>query len=568
MTNQEAAKQYNLPVKLVEILRCLPNYDPFALAQPGDYFDRDAAEMVVELFEEHIKHPEGPLVGKPFKLERWQEATLLNFYGWRKSNGWRRFNECLIYIGKKNGKTTFTAGWLAIELRYLTAFGSQLYSAAASRDQAALVFNCIAKMLNFDKDLAAGLSVYGSSGAGTMRSIVRQEIMASYKCMSKEANTGDGVSPDFLLVDELHRHKDGELTETLEKSTAAKPQAIILKTTTADYDRPSICNRTVAYGRSVCANDGDRSKPGYDPAFLPVIFEISPSEYKADPECWKRPETWRKANPNIGVSVQESFYEREVQKCMDDPALLNNFLRLHLNIVTEQSEIWIPMDKWDACQTGRTDEDLKGSPCWAGFDLSATQDLTALTLCWKHPEGGYDVRWWFWIPGDQIEKREKNDGVPYRVWQTSNHIELIPGEVVDIEVVQDRLVSIFNEYKVQKICADPWNNSATMQYLINRGFDVGIFRQGPSSITEPGKEMMRRIIEGTFRHNGNPIARWNASNAMIKNAPNETFSLDKDKAERRIDGIAAAIMAVGCTMEASQVKGSAYAQGGVVWGSG
>jgi phage terminase large subunit-like protein len=567
LTNEAAAKQYGIPIKLVALLRSLPNYDPFHLAQPGDYFDVDIAENVVELFEEHIKHPEGPLVGKPFKLEGWQEATLLNFYGWRKPDGSRRYNECLIYIGKKNGKTTFSAGWLAIELRYLSSFGAQFYSAAASRDQAALVFNCIAKMLNFDKDLAAGLNVYGASGAGTSRSIARPETMSSYKCMSKEANTGDGVSPDFLLIDELHRHKDGELTETLEKSTAAKPSAIIIKTTTADYDRPSVCNRTVAYGRSVCANDGNRNKPGYDPALLPVIFEISPAEYKADPECWKKPETWRKANPNIGVSVPESFYEREVQKCMDDPALLNNFLRLHLNIVTEQSEIWIPMDKWDSCLPGRDDEQLHNTQCWAGFDLSATQDLTSLALCFKHPDGGYDMRWWFWIPGDNIDNREKKDGVPYRVWQTDGHIELIPGEVIDIEVVQDRIVSILNDYHVQTIGADPWNNSATMQHLINRGFNVKVFRQGPASITEPGKEMMRRIIEGTLRHNRNPIARWNASNAMIKNAPNETFSLDKDRAERRIDGIAAAIMSIGCAMEEVQ-KESAYAQGGVIWGGG
>jgi phage terminase large subunit-like protein len=567
-SDKSLAAKYKIPARAVELMRSLPNYDPFALARPIDFIDLDHAEMVIDLFNNHIKVPDGDHAGEQYILPWWQEATMLNFYGWWEPGGFRRFREAIIYVGKKNSKTTWTAGWGAIEFRFLAKHGAQFLSAAATREQAGHVFKAWCNMLHFDDVLREGIEIYGEKGPGTVKSIVRPEIHGAYKPMSRDADSGDGVGPDFLLIDELHRHKDGELMETLEKSTAAKRNALIIKTTTADYDRPSPCNAMVRRARLICQNDGDPNKPGYAPRTLPCLFEVTQQEYKENPDCWQDLEYWKKANPNWGLTVHEEFAIDEIQKAKDDPATLNNLLRLHLNIVTEQSEIWIPMDKWDACQTGRTDEELRNEPCWAGFDLSATQDLTSLALCWKHPDGGYDMRWWFWIPGDKLHDREKKDGVLYSSWQREGFIELIPGEVIDVEIVQDRLLSIFNEFNVQKVCADPWNNSATMQFLINRGFNVGVFRQGPASITEPGKEMMRRIVEKTFRHNGNPIARWNASNAMIKNAPNETFSLDKDKAERRIDGIAAAIMAVGGAMEGVTVKQSAYATGGVVWGSG
>jgi phage terminase large subunit-like protein len=558
MTDEQAAKAFDLPRKLVRLLRVLPNYDPFALAQPGDYFDLSKAEEVIDLFLEHVKHPEGPLVGEPVELAPWQESTMLNFYGWRRADGRRRFRECLIYVPKKNGKTTWATGWMAIELAYLAAPGSQFYSAASNREQAALAFQCFCKMRRFDEDMKSRTTVYGENAPASPKAIMRPEMAISYKPLSKDADSGDGVSPDFLLIDELHRHASPELAEVLIKSTAAKPDAVIIKTTTADYDRPSLCNREVAYARQVCANQGDPNQPGYDPAYLPVVYEITPKEYKEDQECWRKPEYWRKANPNIDISVKEEFYAREAQKCGDDLTQLNNFLRLHLNIITDQSEAWIDMMKYDACQAGRSDEELIDCEGYGGFDLSCVNDLTSFSICWAHPDGGYDQRWWYWIPDHKIVEKEKKDNVPYRHWQSQGFIELIPGEVIDIAYVNDQIYKLCERYNVKRVGADPWNNAASMQYLINRGIEVERFAQGPQSITEPGKEMERRIIEGTFRHNGHPIARWNFANAMIKHAPNESFSLDKKAAEKRIDGVAAAIMAVGMCMRYAEESRSAY----------
>lgn len=566
-SDKSLALKHKIPARAVELMRSLPGYDPFPLARPDDFIDLDRAENVIDLYNSHIKIPDGDMAGQPYILPWWQEATMLNFYAWWQPGGFRRFRECIIYVGKKNAKTCWTAGWAAIELRFLCQHGAQFYSAAATREQAGHVFKAWCNMLHFDEVLHEGIEIYGEKGPGTLKSIIRPEMHAAYKPMSRDADSGDGVGPDFLLVDELHRHKDGELTETLEKSTAAKRNAIIIKTTTADYDRPSICNRMVQRARLICLNGGDPSKPGYAPRTLPCLFEVTPEEYKQNPLCWQDIEYWKKANPNWGVTVHEEFAIEEIQKAKDDPSLINNLLRLHLNIVTEQSEIWIPMDKYDLCEEGRSDKDLLKQPCWGGLDVSTNKDLTSLALAWKHPKGGYDMRWWFWIPADGIEEKEKRDNVPYRVWANEGYIELIPGEVIDQGWIQSKVLELSKQYHIQEIACDPWNNSAMMQFLIDHGVNAIIFRQGPASITEPGKECESKIIEGKFRHNRNPIARWNFSNAMITHCPNETFKLAKDKSERRIDGVAAAIMAVGCAMKGAEKK-SVYATRGVAYGTG
>jgi phage terminase large subunit-like protein len=225
------------------------------------------------------------------------------------------------------------------------------------------------------------------------------------------------------------------------------------------------------------------------------------------------------------------------------------------------------MDKYDVCAPTRDDSELYGMPCYGGMDLSTTQDLTSFCLAWKHPDGGYDMRWWFWIPGDKLMDRIKKDGVPYQVWANDGWLELIPGEVIDQEYVKQRIMEICAQYRVVTIGADKFNNTWIMQELDRNKINVQPFAQNAGTITEPAKELMTRVIEGKFRHGCNPVARWNFSNAVIKKFPNDTFRLDKDKAEKRIDGVAAAIMAVGCSMQDIKVE-SVYARYGVLSGSG
>jgi phage terminase large subunit-like protein len=320
----------------------------------------------------------------------------------------------------------------------------------------------------------------------------------------------------------------------------------------------------------VLENDGDKAKPGYSPSMLPAIFEIPAAEYKKKPDIWKDLEAYERVNPSFGVTVDREFYVRMIQQAKDDETQVPGLLRLHLNIVTTNSEIWIPMDKYDACLPGRSEEELSTCSSFGGLDLSSTEDLTAFVLAFGHPDGGYDIKPFFWMPerpgGRPLRAKADKDSAPYQVWVDLGYMTLTPGEVVDHGFIQEQILELCNRYNTVDIGVDPWNSAAVMSWLGNHNVTCVKFGQGPSSITEPGKEMEKRIIDGTLRHNEHPVLRWNMSNAMKRLHPNDTFKLDKEAAKYRIDGVPATIMAIGRCMFAEIKAPSVYETEDVAWG--
>src|SRR5690606_38451299 len=141
-----------------------------------------------------------------------------------------------------------------------------------------------------------------------------------YKALTSEAETKHGLNPQLVVNDELHAHDDRDLIDVMMTAMGARRQPLAVHITTADWMRESICNEKYEYACRV--RDGVIE----DPAFLPVIYEASPED------DWRDPETWRKANPNLGVSVSEGFLERECNRAQEIPTFENTFKRLYLNI--------------------------------------------------------------------------------------------------------------------------------------------------------------------------------------------------------------------------------------------
>ncbi len=396
-----AAKSKPIPAKWRKLFKLIPGYDPLATAG-ACHFEAKAADEKIDFFAQCIKHAKGtPAIpaGAPFILEPWEKAIVGCLFGWKRPDGTRRYRECFLYVPKKTGKTALVAGIEIIMHTIECEFGAELYSAAASREQASLVFQHIVGMIHQEPELSARLEPFGTGGGSIAKSVVNNEQMASYKCLIADANNVDGMKVHFAAIDELHRHKKPDLAELLRKSTGANRQPLIVFTTTADYNRPSLCNEMLKYAKSVRDNPGDPSKPGFDEEFLPVIYEASKED------DYMNPKTWRKANPNLGVTVPERWFAREAKIASESPTLLNNFLRLHLNIVTDADVAFFDMAQWDACGGAVNAEELRGRPCYAGLDLSTTIDLTALVLLF--PEDGNAILPFFFVPRENAVKRQR-----------------------------------------------------------------------------------------------------------------------------------------------------------------
>jgi phage terminase large subunit-like protein len=532
-----------VPARWRKLFRLLPGYDPIATAAPGQWFDDQAAQLAVDFFPELLTHVEGDLAGKPFVLEPWQQAIIGCIFGWKRHDERgrevRRYREVFIYIPRKNGKTPFAAGILNLVLFTDREIGAQMYSAAADREQAAYLFRQAKGMVENEPALASRCKIYGGVG---QRSIVYEAEGSAYKVISSDANTKHGGNSHLVIVDELHAQENRDLVDVLQTSMASqnRKQPLLIFITTADIDRPSICNEKLAYAQRVA----NGTFPDW--AFLPVIY-ASPSG--AD---WTSPKAWAAANPNLGVSVSREYLERECKRAQESPEYENTFKRLHLNMRTQQAKRWLQLERWDACATRVDPLELEGQPCHAGLDLSTTTDVTALVML-------FDLRGLkialpkFWIPAERAEKRERRDKVPYLTWARQGLLTLTEGDVIDYDVVRADINELGGRYKFQSLGIDRWNATQITSQLTGDGFNVMGFGQGMKEMSPPSKELERLMLAGELAHGGNPVLRWMAGNIALEQDSAGNIKPCKKRSTERIDGIVALIMAIG--MATSGVDG-------------
>lgn len=551
--NPSARPPNKIKKKWLKLFKTIPGYDPCVLAGDCD-FDEKAAQKAIDFFPKRLKHVKGPMAGKPFVLEPLEQAIVACIFGWKRPDGLRRYRTIWLYVAKKYGKSAFVAGLILLVLTEDHEKGAEIYSAASSKDQASLIFSHASGMVKQDEGMAGTLRIYGDKGGSVQRSIVYEDEMSAYRCLAADSNTADGANVHMAAIDEVHRHKTPDLADVLEKSTAARTQPLIFYTTTADYNRPSLCNTKLKYAREVRDNPGDPAKPGHDPTFLPIICEASKDD------DWESEDTWRKANPNLGVTVSLDYMRQQVQRAKDIPSELNSFLRLCLNIVTNADEAWLDIAAWDACEGAIVPADLAGRPCYAGLDLSSTTDLSAFVLYFPDTHA---LLPFFWIPGDNAHKRERLDKVPYLTWERQGLIETTPGNVIDYDRIRAKINELGDSYNIKEIAIDRWGATQITTQLEGDGFTMIPFGQGYASMAAPAKEFEKLILEGALCHGGNAVMRWMAGNVTAEMDAAGNIKPSKAKSTERVDGVFGAVMAIGLAIVRKE-KRSVYEDRGVV----
>lgn len=415
--------------------------------------------------------------------------------------------------------------------------GQQDYIAASAKEQAGFLFRQARGMVERNQDLAKRVRVYGgNAGDGLTKSLVKHADGSFLKVISSDGNTKHGGNSHLVIIDELHAQHDRELVDVLQTSFASdnRPQPLFLMITTADFNRPSICNEKHSYACKV------RDGVIRDARFLPVVYEL------ATDESWEDERNWAKANPNLGVSVSLDYLRAEALKAKDSPSYRNTFRRLHLNQKTETSETWLPMDLWDRC-AGAVDLDaLRGRDCWAGLDFGWRDDLAALVLVFPvdRPDGAteYQAVCRFWLPENGRRERQKD---PIATLIADGLVEVTPGGSTDMKAIYAALAEYQGTYNVRAVMLDPANARAQGQHLMDEGFDVVEFQQAKRTYTEPCRALEQMLTDGTLRHGGNACLRWMAANAAAETNGLGHVMPAKRKSADKIDGICALLMALG-----------------------
>lgn len=488
------------------------------------HFSDKKARRAIRFAERHIQHVKGEFAGQSWQLEKWQRKLIRRIFGWLTSENIRVVREVYIEIPRKNGKS-FLGAFFALYLLFADReAGAEVVSAAADREQAALVYDVAKQIVQNDTLLNAKARSY-------KRGMAVLESASSYTVLSADAYTKHGKNLSGIIVDEVHAQPDRELIDVLVTSTSARLQPLTVYLTTAGHDRESICFEKHEYASQIL----DRTFQDF--RFYPVIFAADPGD------DWKDEKTWAKANPNLGVSKRLEYMRAECAKAEKQPGYENTFKRLELNIWTEQDVRWMPMDEWDKCAALPLDiKSLLGKKCYAGLDLSSKEDLTALSLVFPEPGGigcDFSVLSFFFLPAESIARNPR-----YKFFKAHNHFIETPGNILDQRFVKKFLLKLRERYDIQEIAYDKWNADQLSLNLQDEDFEVFPFGQGFGSMSPPTKELMNLVLKRQIKVGANKILRWNASNATVKMDDAGNIKLVKKKGMQKIDGMVALVMAL------------------------
>ncbi len=486
----------------------------------------DKADNVIK-FIKNLRHVKAPFFGNKFILEDWQEAFLRKLYGTVDDNGKRQYRQALLFVPRKSGKTTLAA---ALGLYHTFAAGEkggEVYTAAGSRDQAALVFNTARDMLRQNKQLMERAKIVDSR-----KNISNVRTGTFFRALAADSYTAYGLNASVIICDELGFWKTRDLYDALLTSTGARSEPLILNITTAGMDHHGIGHEVYDYACKV--RDGAVT----DNTFLPWIYEAG----KDDP--WDEEATWEKANPALGSFRNKDELQALCKKAKEVPALESAFRRLYLNQWVSAESTWIGIDKWDACAGTVDIEQLKDRPCYGGLDLSTTTDISSLCLVFPNEDDppAYDVLSYSWLP----ESRAKSnpDRVPYDAWRRHGHLETTPGDVIDYRHIKNKILNLSKVFDIKEIGFDRWNASQLVSELLDEDAPMVEVGMGYASMSAPMKWLEELILSQRLNHGGNPVLRWAASNVVVEMDAAGNIKPSKTKSDLRIDPVVALVIAL------------------------
>lgn len=505
-------------------------------------FDVDKAERICK-FTSLFPHIKGPLANQPLTLEGWQCFILTVIFGWVwKHNGKRRFRRVYIEVPRGNGKTTISAAPALYMLGADGEGGSEVYSAARTRDQAKIAFGIAQHMARKCKGFQKrfGIEVIAHR-------IIQPNSASFFEAVSADADSLDGKNVHFGLIDELHAHRSRDVYDAIETGAGKRDQSLLWAITTAGSDKTGIAYEQRALTLNML-------KGTYiDESYFGIVYTID------EGDDWTEESTWRKANPNYGISVEAENLAAMCRKAMQSPASQAAFHTKHLNIWIQTDQALYDMPAWERCSNPKLDiEDFLGKPCRIAADLATKTDVAAVSLIFDHEVDGKAktaVFSRFYIPEAAIEETRNGS---YRGWQVENHLIVTPGDTTDFAQIEADITADMSRFDVLEIGFDPWQAAQMSNSLMSQGANVVEFRQVVSNFSEPTKELDALMRKGLIVHDGNPVLSWMIGNVVGHYDAKENVYPRKERPENKIDGAISLIMALGLKLKGEITGPSIY----------
>lgn len=491
---------------------------------PKDYiFDEKRANKPIEFIERFCKHSKGEWAGNPVKLELFQKAYISALFGFiDKKTKQRRFKESLFMVARKNGKSTMLSGIALYMLIADKEAGAEVYSIATKKDQAKIIYDEVIHMVSQSAELLKFLKKRKSD-------LYFKLTMSKMMALGKNSDTLDGLNSSCVIIDELHGIKDRNLYEVMKQSQSSRRQPLLIMITTAGYVRECIFDDMYSYACQVI--DGIIE----DKTFLPIIYELDSKEEYKDPKCWE------KANPGLGTIKKLDDIKDKVKRAEQSPKDLSGILCKDFNVRETNSSAWLSFDVINNEETFNI-EDFRGSYCIGGADLSITTDLTSATILMidKETQKRF-VHQMFWIPKENLEKKIKEDKIPYDKWHEMGLLRYCEGNSINYSDVTKWFLEVVYTLGITPlfIYYDSYSARYWVDEMEQNGFNMVRCIQGAKTLSVPMEKLGADLQSKLINYNNNPILKWNMTNVGIQTDRNGNIVPIKNRNSRqRIDGFA------------------------------
>ena len=498
------------------------------LDNPKFIFDETPGQLRIDFIEKFCKHTKSPFNGMPFILELWEKAFLQTAYGFKYADtGLRRFNEVILLIARKNGKTTFVAGIDLAEF-FLSSGGVDIVCASNTNDQASILFEEINNMREHSKALSKP-----KRSRKNIFYIYSPKNKNKIKKLSGQSRNLDGFNIEVGCIDEVHEMTDSKVYDAIKQSQSTKKEPLIFIISTEGKVVEGFLDNKLAYCKKILNGEIE------DERVLPWLYTQDSQE-----EIFKDKRTWQKSNPSLGTIKTYAYLEDIMNKAKNDLATRVTMLCKDFNIKQLESGTWLTFDELNN-EAKFNIEDLRDSYAIGGVDLSSTTDLTASVLLVKKDKKMYVIPHFF-MPKDVLEKRMQEDSVPYDIWVKKGYITLSDGSQNDFTKVTEWFQRMVWDYGIRPLWVgyDPWNSKYWIDEMADAGFTMEKVRQGVYTLSEPMKQLEADLKNHIVIYDNNPVLKWCLANTQAKVDVNGNIQPTKLNSKyKRIDGAVALIIA-------------------------
>lgn len=499
------------------------------LNDPRYIYDTKEAHKRIDFQQRFCLQSKAPFYLKPLKLMLWQKAFWEALYSFKiKSTGIRRFNEALLLVARKNGKTTMFAGDGFTDL-IIGDGGTDICCASNDDRQAKLIWKEIGGMrghLDPKKQI---------TGQNLVE--IRNEFknITVFRLSSKTQNK-DGFNIDKTYLDESHdiREEEGqsEIAEACWRSMSTKNEPLFMNCTTQGFNRDCYLDKKIEQAKAIISGERDNDR------ILPFLFEQD-----SEAEIWQDESSWEKSNPAIRYGVKNiNKLRSDIEDAKYDKGTRIHMLCKDFNIPQNTATAWLMLEDFDYEQNIYSLEDFRDCICLAAVDLSETTDLTNCKLLFmrQNDETKY-VFSHYWIPKSKLENSDdKLAGAKYQEWAKEGHLTICDGNDNDLTLVADWIMELKNKYNIRVLrCGyDVKFAREFIRRMDDYGIETEIIQQNPAVMSNPMKLVEADLKSRIINYGANPIDKWCLGNASIQvNNLGQVLCVKvNNQSSKRIDG--------------------------------